>query len=147
MKALSIRAPWWWYILHGGKDIENRGWPTRFRGPVLVHASKTIVRQELKDDLSAADDILGYTGHGVPLHDWRAIHHGELLNPRWRGAIVGTVDIVDCVRCSESHWFFGPIGFVLANPVAFNEPIPFKGALGLFDVPDDLVRNAVPVSL
>mgnify|MGYP006363525131 CR=1 FL=1 len=35
MKALSIRAPWWWAILYAGKDIENREWATRFRGPVI----------------------------------------------------------------------------------------------------------------
>ena len=34
MKALSIRQPWSWLILHGGKDIENRSWRTNVRGPV-----------------------------------------------------------------------------------------------------------------
>ena len=38
MKALSVRAPWWWYIIHGYKDIENREWKTQFRGRVLIHA-------------------------------------------------------------------------------------------------------------
>ena len=28
MKALSIRQPWAWAILHAGKDIENRDWRT-----------------------------------------------------------------------------------------------------------------------
>jgi hypothetical protein len=39
--------------------------------------------------------------------------------------------------------FFGRYGFQLRNPVAFAEPIPFKGALGFFEVPDDLVRPAL----
>ena len=38
MKALSIRQPWAHRILREGKDIENRDWPTRYRGPVLIHA-------------------------------------------------------------------------------------------------------------
>lgn len=38
--AISIRAPWWWLISHGGKDIVNRSWRTRYRGPVLIHASQ-----------------------------------------------------------------------------------------------------------
>mgnify|MGYP002359850962 FL=1 len=38
MKALSIRQPWAGLIIHGYKDIENRDWPTRYRGPLLVHA-------------------------------------------------------------------------------------------------------------
>ena len=46
MKAISLMQPWAWMMTHGlpgipMKDIENRKWQTRFRGPVLVHASKT----------------------------------------------------------------------------------------------------------
>lgn len=44
--ALSIRQPWAWLIIHGGKDIENRTWPTRFRGRVAVHAGKGMTRDE-----------------------------------------------------------------------------------------------------
>ena len=40
MKALSIMQPWAWLIANGHKDIENRSWPTRYRGPVLIHAGK-----------------------------------------------------------------------------------------------------------
>lgn len=40
MKALSLRQPWPWFILKGGKDLENRGWTSSYRGPVLIHSSK-----------------------------------------------------------------------------------------------------------
>jgi len=40
MRALSIRQPWAWAILHG-KDVENRTWVTRVTGEFLIHASKT----------------------------------------------------------------------------------------------------------
>lgn len=127
MKAISIRAPWWWYILNGGKDIENRDWPTKFRGRVLVHASKW-----WKGDAVLADmeDI-----------------HADILEPQmiipprlsdmqpWGGHIVGSVDIVDCVAEHNSKWFFGGYGFVLRSPFAFRHPTPFKGALGFFDTP------------
>ena len=49
MKALSIRQPWAWMILYAGKDIENREWPTRFRGRVLIHASKGMTHDEWED--------------------------------------------------------------------------------------------------
>jgi ASCH domain len=39
MKALPIRQPYAWLIVNGHKDIENRAWPTKFRGRVLIHAS------------------------------------------------------------------------------------------------------------
>ena len=47
MKALSVRAPWWWFILNCGKDVENRTWKTDFRGRILLHASKTFVVRDL----------------------------------------------------------------------------------------------------
>jgi len=40
MKALSVRAPWWWYIVRGYKDIENRDWYSGYRGEAGIHASK-----------------------------------------------------------------------------------------------------------
>jgi hypothetical protein len=47
MKALSIRQPWAWLILHAGKDIENRDRKPRnpalhFRGSFLIHAGLTL---------------------------------------------------------------------------------------------------------
>lgn len=40
MRILTVRQPWAWAIVHGGKDVENR---TRniagaYRGPVAIHA-------------------------------------------------------------------------------------------------------------
>ena len=29
MKALSLRQPWAWAVVHAGKSIENRRWNTR----------------------------------------------------------------------------------------------------------------------
>jgi hypothetical protein len=132
MKALSVRAPWWWFILHG-KDIENRDWFTRQRGTIYLHAGKWWRGQEV-------------------YHDWM---YGLSVNPKLRvpphssawdlhsrcGCIVGTIDVVDCVEQSSSPWFQGKYGFVLANPVQFINPIPFKGALGFFEVPDKAVSH------
>ena len=46
MKCLSVRQPWAALILHGvngqKKDVENRAWPTKFRGAMLIHASKSV---------------------------------------------------------------------------------------------------------
>ncbi len=40
MLALSIRQPWAYLIASGIKTIENRSWPTKHRGPFIIHASK-----------------------------------------------------------------------------------------------------------
>lgn len=130
LKALSVRAPWWWFILHAGKDIENRDWPTNFRGTVYLHSSKWYVHRDVVDDLYDMD-------HRIPELGKRRFAVSGLQHPyvylkKHGGCIVGTVDIVDCVSKSDSPWFFGKYGFVLANPHAFSVPMPCKGALGFF---------------
>jgi hypothetical protein len=39
MKILSIRQPGAYLTTRGSKDIENRSWSTKYRGPFLVHAA------------------------------------------------------------------------------------------------------------
>jgi len=129
MKALSVRAPWWWAILHLGKDIENRDWPTGFRGTIYLHASKHWSRREIEEDAYDIRNICNSETGVIPFD--------EVLPGC--GCIVGSVEIVDCVSESRSPWFFGRYGFVLAHPIAYRKPIPFKGALGFFEVPDALL--------
>ena len=31
------------------KDVENRSWPTKHRGPLLIHASQGLTREEFDD--------------------------------------------------------------------------------------------------
>lgn len=133
LKAISVRAPWWWAILHAGKDIENRDWPTKFRGKVLLHASKWWCLSDVSDDTETVRDIYRSAG-GEPSDTgltYRMMRDAG-------GCIVGSVEIVDCVGRSPSPWFFGRYGFVLRNPIAFAEPIPCRGALGFFTPSVDL---------
>ena len=116
--ALSIRQPWAWAIINAGKDIENRDWPTKFRGPVCIHAAKGMTNREYLDFEGAYGMDPRFT---VP--------EPEELR---RGGIVGTAEIVDCVCRSNSPWFFGRWGFVLRNVQAVPF-IPVKGALSFFD--------------
>lgn len=126
MKAISIRQPHAWAILHAGKDIENRDRRWNLRGRVVIHASATMTRDEI-----AAIDAMADTWPVPARADFRA--RGLL------GALVGTVEIVDCVRSHSSPWFFGPFGLVLREPRPFTKPIPYKGALGVMDVPDGIL--------
>ena len=48
-----------------------------------------------------------------------------------RGAIIGTVQVTQIVTESDSPWFGGPSGLVLADPATV-DPIPAIGALGYF---------------
>lgn len=131
MKALSIRQPWAWAILHAGKDIENRDWPTRLRGRIAIHAAKGMTLEEYEGFWELHSNIVqaGFGSNTV-------VPEFALLP---RGAIVGTVEIVDCVSRSGSPWFFGDYGFLLRNPIALPKPIECKGALGFWDVPEDIM--------
>lgn len=127
MLALSIRQPWASLILKAGKDIENRCWPTRVRGRILIHAAKGCTRAELEDGLEFAEWATGqrYTAD---------------LKTIVRGGIVGTVELVDCVTASKSPWFVGEYGFVLRDPQLLPFT-PYTGQLGFFSVPDSVWRT------
>lgn len=83
IKALSIKQPYPHHIFHDGKDVENRDWPTKGRGWIIIHAG--VSKSELADS--------------------------QMQLPR--GGIVGMANIVDCVTSMSSPWFFGKYGFVL----------------------------------
>jgi hypothetical protein len=128
MKALSIRQPWAWLIVNGWKDIENRSWPTKYRGDLLIHASKGMTRSEYDEALEATQEARGSLD-GFPSFD-----------SLQRGGIVGAVKLVDCVSKCNSPWFFGPYGFVLST--AIDIPfLPYKGQLGFFEVGQRNVKD------
>ena len=149
MKALSIRQPWAWLIVNGYKDIENRNWRTNFRGRVYVHAGKRPDWESLEyiegimtnwDGRPDAFAVIGPDGTGT-IRTIENPYIDHLIGSICRhdpgaadtlGAIVGEVDIIDCVTESPSPWFVGPYGFRLVNPVAYDEPIPCRGSLGFF---------------
>ena len=116
MKALSIRQPWVHLIVNGLKSIENRTWSTKVRGPILIHAGKSFDKE-------------GYA--------WVRDNFPEIDLPLpaefERGGIVGEANLREVVKESSSPWFFGPVGFRLADakPLPF---VPMLGRLGFFEV-------------
>ena len=118
MRALTIRQPWAWAIMHGGKDIENSDWLTRFRGRMAIHTAKGMTHREW----IAARMFCLARGVEAPIPE-------ALL----RGWVIGTVEIIDCVERSDSPWFEGRYGFVLRNPQPLVIPKPAKGALGFWE--------------
>lgn len=113
MKAISIKQPWAWAILCAGKDIENRSMPYRYRGRLLIHASR-------QDDPDGARIIKRLTGMDVP-------------QDLPRGAVIGEVELIDVIDDSDSIWFSGPYGLVLQKPKIYKKPITARGQLGLWN--------------
>ena len=124
MRALSIRQPWAWLVVNGYKDIENRTWRTPFRGRIYVHAGQ----RTMADDYPDQREHIRRTGMVVP-------------QSLALGSIVGEVTITGCVDLSDSPWFCGPYGFTLADPFAYETPIPYRGQLGFFEVDDNALNG------
>ena len=133
-KALSVRAPWSWAIMRG-KPVENRDWPTNFRGVIWLHQGKTWKQAEIDDDWESVEYMAMDDGLVLPAVAWAAMKAAC-------GCIIGSVEIVDCVTTHSSAFFVGEYGFVLRNPVPLVAPIPFKGALSFFNVPESLIGDS-----
>lgn len=129
--AISIRQPWAALLVAGIKSIEVRKWPTRRRGPVLIHAAKLVDERP---------------------EGWARLTTPELKEAATlRGGIIGIGEIVECRRYDtpvafaadqECHlnapdWFLPPRlhGFVFRDtrPVIF---YPYTGQTMFFAVKD-----------
>lgn len=116
--AITIWQPWAWLIVNGYKDIENRNWPTNFRGPIYIHSGKKFDPYWTNRDTYETSRIIGKI---IPVNK---------LN---YGGIIGTTEIIDCVTESDSIWFSGEFGFVLKN-AKLCEFIPMRGNLKIWKV-------------
>lgn len=116
MMALSVRQPWAWAILHGGKDVENRSWRTAYRGPLLIHAGR---RPDTATPWPAPPDC--------------PFPHLDQLP---YGALAGLVELIDVVPYSpeQGPWAIGPWCWVLRDPRPFVQPVPWRGMQKLFEV-------------
>ncbi len=128
MKCLSVRQPWAWLIVHRFKPVENRTWPTKVRGPVAIHAGQQF-------DQAGLEALLDY----MPALREHLPQQYEL------GGIVGVAELTDCVTQHPSPYFTGPYGHVMhkARPVPF---IRYRGVLGYFDIPDELLAGTLQAS-
>jgi hypothetical protein len=126
MKALSVCQPWAWAIVRGLKTVENRYRPTSYRGPLVIHASRS--RRYLGEDYA---DLLP----GLP--PWEKLEYG---------ALIGVVEVVGCVPLTEVErdpFAVGPWCWLLARARQIR-PIPWTGRVSFFDVPYQLVEPLHP---
>ena len=144
MKALTICQPYPYLIMLPDDDprmkrVENRNWPTPYRGPLLIHAGKS------RDWLTITTDPDGFDfeeDYDIPLKEMTF------------GAVVATSNLVACLHMDyiqrgdadgKFPWLRthrhanGPWCWVLADIVALPKPIEWRGMQGLFDIPDGVV--------
>lgn len=128
MKALTISQPFASLIASGEKWVENRRWFTQFRGRLAIHAGKGTQYMTL-DEMRR---------EGLPI-----------------GAVVATAQLVACVNLEDlrerpnspilvapgirvqdvlDHKHAeGPWCWVLADVQPLAEPVPARGAQGIWD--------------
>jgi len=144
--ALSVKRPWATSILLHGKDVENRGWSTHYRGWLAIHASNSF-------DPAGLDPLyqLGY-GPSEQERDW----------PRGYLGAVRLLDVCDGSACWSTSAFGvrtsrcgfwavdGQKHWRLADPIVFPEPIVGRGQLSVYNVTGEIadkIREAAAVAL
>jgi hypothetical protein len=122
-RAIAIRQPYAWAIIHGGKDVENRSQRAAFQFKpaigerVLIHASKGMTAAEYENASAFMASI------GVRCPQCEALQFG---------GVIGSVFVRDVVTRSDSPWFRKG-----ATAVVFSDPrpqpfMPMPGQTGLF---------------
>lgn len=142
MKALTICQPYAEMIVRGNKRVENRTWPTNYRGGIYIHAGKS--RDWLDDDGKGIDFSCGIRIASMAF-----------------GAVVATARLEDCLHFDrimrgeyddKYPWLRnhehtnGPWCWVLScvSPVG---PWPWRGAQGLFEIDDDALGDVANQTL
>ncbi len=123
VRVLTVRQPHAHLLIHGSpnagvKDVENRSRPTSYRGTLLIQASATIDQDAYAD----------YIAEGIELPP-----ADQLVT----GAIIGSVQVIGCVRDSRSRWAIpGYWHWLTGAPQIADPVIPIKGQLSMFAAPE-----------
>lgn len=164
-KALSVRQPWGWSILHAGKGIENRGRTdgvepkniTRYRGELWLHTSKRMTMldyQQARDFMASRFpklEIPSYRGKtrdswlpmGCIIGRCRAVAHIDESETVW----VGNGDwqtpeqereAERICRTLDLRWYTGGYALVLVDVEIALNLVPARGNRGIWDVPEDV---------
>ncbi len=133
MRALSMCQPDASLLIMGRKFLETRSWQTNHRGPLLIHAARSLpehVREEcLREPLRSRLREAG-------------IRHPDELP---LGQVIGVAELVECVLAEEMddipetervRGLFGVGQWVwrFEDATPFEEPIPARGRLGVFEL-------------
>ena len=148
MKALTMTQPWATLVAIGENTIETRSWGTRYRGPLAIHSAKGFPSdaRELCRTRPYAT-VLAAAGY----RNAAALPLGAVI------AVARLDDVMEFTRASlrevralakrgdvpEHEADFGDFspgryGFVLRDVQPLRDPVPARGMLGLWEVPEPL---------
>ncbi|MFC4305773.1 ASCH domain-containing protein [Cohnella boryungensis] len=102
MQAITVWQPWATLIALRIKRFETRGWLTKYRGPLAIHAAKHVdLNASREDAIRSVLSEYGFTSDNLPT-----------------GAVVATAVLNDCVK-SVDTW---TDGYILENGVYVYSP-------------------------
>lgn len=147
MKAITLTQPWATLVAIGAKKIETRGWRTRYRGPLAIHAAKGFPKeaQQLAYYVEPFRTVLAQA-HCIPTQAY-----GMTPENLPTGCVVATCELVECVLIEDHSTDWGlrwPIteqerafgdytpgryAWLLADVQPLATPVPARGALGLWN--------------
>lgn len=139
MRAISLWQPWATLLVTGIKKIETRHWSTKYRGPLMIHASQT------KKGMSSVLEIKRTL-------DTHAFYKDAFPKDFDFGGYVGIVDLVDCVPTvllnrhgaisdpiierAVGNFQDGRYGWLTLHRQAFKNIVPAKGKQGFWTLSD-----------
>ncbi len=150
MRTITLTQPWASLVAIGAKQIESRSWYTNYRGPLAIHAAKGFPKWA-KDFTYAKITRDCLLNGNLGLQVERSIYEGggiaRLDTQLPRGSILARCQLVACVTTeemcaiSEQEMAFGDYSpgryaWFLEAVERLDEPIPAKGALGLWEWPE-----------
>lgn len=139
IKALSLWQPHADLIALGHKTIETRTWPCRYRGSLLICASK-----RTSDNADKIDYAVAMLQLPRMLEREQPILPPD-YQPRY-GVAVAIAKMVDCQQLTSSpeHVYHscvgspsGRYGYFLEEVMAIDRPFPVTGRQGIFEVDID----------
>ena len=133
MKAISLWQPWATAIVVGNKRIETRSWPTKYRGPLAIHAAKRWDKDQ--KEFASVEYTLRRLPKRLPFGAIVAV--AMLIDVRPTFVLLGE-SLVSPIEKIYGDYGQGRWGWIFSEIYPLPEPIPFRGAQGLFNVPDEL---------
>ena len=136
MKAMTLQQPWATLVAIGAKHYETRSWRTEHRGPLAIHASKALPKN--------IGGICSREPFWSTLRPWL----DKMDFPT--GAVIAVVTLLNCLPTEQyqhkpysdmlsknerafGDWTPGRWSWQLADMQMLPDPIPAKGALGLWE--------------
>jgi hypothetical protein len=138
MRAISLWEPWGTAIAVGLKKIETRHWRTDYMGPIAIHCAKTRDHWDYIRD----PEVRGpFEQAGIKTE--ADLSFGCIVAVCVLGKVLptevwlrrGITTLEKALGNYEPQRF----GWPFDNIRRLAKPVPFKGAQGFFNVPDELV--------